>query len=443
MGTTDLQPQTLEERIVFWAIVCTWGVWLLGGLYILAPVLGWILAAIAVARHLRSAGRPSPRPHRALGCDVWLASAGIMALGLIVGHCDFDLGFDQTLKSFIGWMKGWALMALFLYAGATLSIRPHIVYRATNVLGAQTLVLVPIFLAAALLRMPATLYVSPLEIVGGPGPEFFNVELYGISPDGGGARWRFFAPWAPAAAFIASIAIVFASYDKSIFWKAIGVLSALAVCVMSQSRLALIAVPSVALMSLTLANLKRPMVFALATLVCLAALPFAADLMSFADDTIAQFHNARAASSRVRSILQSIALHRWWTEAPIWGHGIVEKGPHLVEFMKIGSHHTWNGLLYIKGIVGFAALALPLAWSVMEMIAKAQTDRVARVALGVLLTLLLFSFGENLEILIYLFWPGMIIAGIAARRRFVQPYHAFMRGRRAPATRIALALPAQ
>lgn len=176
---------------------------------------------------------------------------------------------------------------------------------------------------------------------------------------------------------------------------------------------------------------------------CLAVLPFAAELMSFADDTIAQFHNARAASSRVRSILQSIALHRWWNEAPIWGHGIVEKGPHLVEFMKIGSHHTWNGLLYIKGIVGFAALALPLTWSVLEMIAKAQADRVARVALGVLLTLLLFSFGENLEILIYLFWPGMILVGIASRRRFVQPYHTFLGRPRAQSTRIAVPLPAQ
>ncbi|RTL73197.1 MAG: O-antigen ligase domain-containing protein [Hyphomicrobiales bacterium] len=440
MGPTNLQPQTLEERIVYWAIVCTWGVWLLGGLYILAPVLGWVLATIAVARHLTNA---SPRAQRALGCDVWLVSAGIMAIGLIVGHCDFDLGFDQTLKSFIGWMKGWALMALFMYVGAKLSIRPHILYRATNILGAQTLVLVPIFVAAALLRVPATLYVSPLEIVGGPGPEFFNVELYGISPDGGGARWRFFAPWAPAAAFIASIAIVFASYDKRFLWKATGIVSALAVCVMSQSRLALIAVPFVALMIVTLANLKRPMVFALGMLVCLAVLPFASELMSFADDTIAQFHNARAASSRVRSILQSIALHRWWNEAPIWGHGIVEKGPHLVEFMKIGSHHTWNGLLYIKGIVGFAALALPLAWSVLEMIAKAQADRVARLALGVLLTLLFFSFGENLEILIYLFWPGMIVVGIASRRRFVQPYHAFMSGRRLQPTGIVAALPAQ
>jgi hypothetical protein len=111
--------------------------------------------------------------------------------------------------------------------------------------------------------------------------------------------------------------------------------------------------------------------------------------------------------------------------------------------MKIGSHHTWNGLLYIKGIVGFAALALPLAWSVLEMIAKAQADRVARLALGVLLTLLFFSFGENLEILIYLFWPGMIVVGIASRRRFVQPYHAFMSGRRLQPTGIVAALPAQ
>ena len=72
----------------------------------------------------------------------------------------------------------------------------------TNVLAAQTLALAPILLAAAFLHLPRQLYVSPLQAVGGPGPEFFAVELYGIEPETGVARWRFFAPWAPAAGLL-------------------------------------------------------------------------------------------------------------------------------------------------------------------------------------------------------------------------------------------------
>jgi len=29
-------------------------------------------------------------------------------------------------------------------------------------------------------------------------------------------------------------------------------------------------------------------------------------------------------SSNVREILNNLALYRWWNEAPVWGHGVVE-----------------------------------------------------------------------------------------------------------------------
>ncbi len=147
----------------------------------------------------------------------------------------------------------------------------------------------------------------------------------------------------------------------------------------------------------------------------------AAPIMSLVDDFSQKFTQARAASSRVRAVLRSIALQRWESEAPIFGHGIVERGPHIVEHMPIGSHHSWYGLLFVKGIVGFAALAVPLAWTILELLVKAQADRVARCALGVVIIITFYTFGENLEILSYLFWPGLVVIGIAMRRRFFHP----------------------
>lgn len=428
MAQAHVYPQTLEERLVYWSIVGTWGVWVIGGLYILAPALGWSLAAIATARRLGLTATSTPHDRLPLppGCTIWLVFMALMAIGLVAGHVDYDLGAGQTIKSFIGWMKGWALMGVFIYVGATMRIRPAVIYRATNLLAAQTLLLTPIFVLAALAHLPRPLYVSPLQLVGGPGPEFFTVELYGIEPETGGPRWRFFAPWAPAAAFIANIGFVFALYDKERLWKAVGIAAAFVVCILSQSRLALIAIPVVSLLSVLLSNLSRSAIFAAGAALVAALLPFVDTLLRLVDDAVTRFKNARASSSRVRSTLQSIALHRWWNEAPIWGHGIVERGPHLVEYMPIGSHHTWNGLLYVKGIVGFLALAVPLVWSFVEMVAKAQCDRTARAALGVLIVLILYSFGENLEILAYLFWPGVLVIGIATRRRCVSPYHGFL-----------------
>jgi hypothetical protein len=85
-----------------------------------------------------------------------------------------------------------------------------------------------------------------------------------------------------------------------------------------------------------------------------------------------KFKEARAESTRVRQTLKEIAGYRWKTEAPIWGHGVVEPGPHLVEYMPIGSHHTWYGLLFVKGIVGLFALAVPMALSFLVLLFKAQ-----------------------------------------------------------------------
>ena len=53
----------------------------------------------------------------------------------------------------------------------------------------------------------------------------------------------------------------------------------------------------------------------------------------------------------------------------------------------------------MKGAVGFAALALPLAWTFIELVAKSQGSRTARTGLGITLVLIFYSFGENLEIL--------------------------------------------
>lgn len=427
MAAGHVQPQTLEERLIYYTIAGSWVLYLVGGLYIASPVLGWSLVALGVARSLGLYPHDPGFEHRRrqplpLGVLVWIASMLVMLLALIVGHMQYDLGFPATLKSSIGWMKGWALMAVFAFIGATMNIRPKVIYRASNVLGAQTLALAPIFLVAALLHLPRVLYVSPLQLVGGPGPEFFTVELYSVEPTTGAPRWRFFAPWAPAAAVIASMAFVFALFDHDRFWKTIGIVSALVVCLMSQSRMAIIAIPGVCLLMVVLSNLMQRRVYVFASLVPALLLPFVGAIMNAVEDATSAFSGARASSSRVRATLQRIALHRWQNEAPIWGHGTVERGPHVVEYMPIGSHHTWNGLLYVKGAVGFGALAVPMVWTFAELIAKAQTDRVARAGLAVLLLIAMFSFGENLEILVYLFWPAVIVIGVAMKRPFKAPW---------------------
>ena len=137
--------------------------------------------------------------------------------------------------------------------------------------------------------------------------------------------------------------------------------------------------------------------------------------MDFVNNSIRAFKEARVSSSRVRDALQRIAYDRWSREAPWFGHGAVERGPHIVEYMPIGSHHTWFGLLYVKGLGGVLSLMLPMVHQFLFTMLEAAKGPRGRLPFGLMLSFVIQSFGENLEIEVYLFWPCFMLLGIHAR----------------------------
>ena len=416
---SKIEPRTLEERLVYWSIVGTWALWLTGLLYILSAVLGYVLLSILGYRILwPAASDPEPRmpPPAVLA---WIAGTLAMAFALIAAHIDYDLGAASLVKSFVGWIKGWALLAVYPLVGATMSIRPEVVSRATCLLCVQTLLLIPFFILADIAGAPKDLYLPPWAELIGTGNEFFEVSLFGL--EDGRARYRFYAPWSTAAAFVASLGLVVALQERSWRWRIAVVLSTIAVCNMAGSRTSVIVLPATLVLVIVLANLWRPSTWLAIAALATASLLMSGELINLYQDATDAFAAARAASSRVRTALGNIAVHRWLTEAPIFGHGILDRGGQVVERMLIGSHHTWWGLLFVKGAVGFLGLALPFAWSFIELTAKAQCDRVARLGLGILVSIMLFSMADNIEIIAYLIWPALVFLGIAFRRRLFWP----------------------
>jgi hypothetical protein len=419
MAAHRIRPENVEERLVYWAVLSTWGLWFLGATFVVFPLLGWLLAGLAIARRLgwiEAATNDHPQPSPVI-VSAWLTGMAIMLVALIVGHIDYEMGLPGTIKSTLGWVKGWALFAVFPLAGAMTKIRARLVFRAFNMLGLQTLLITPLLIASALIGLDDTLYVSPLQLIVGSEPIFYTVGLH--MPDGGmlGFRLRYFAPWAPAAAFFGVTAFALALYDRHPVWRAIGIAAAISMCFFSLSRLALVAIPAVLIATWAVSNMLRPAVLmTVVPLVVLAAI-MGEPLMQLALDAEAAFSGARADSSRVRAIIQSIGVHRWQMEAFWFGHAVGERGPHLVEYVPIGSHHTWIGLLFVKGLVGMLACMLPLVWSVLELALRCIRDRVSRAAFGCMIVFVLFSFGENADVLAYLIWPAFLILGIAARRR--------------------------
>ena len=403
-------PQTPAERLIGRTIAATWLLWLVGGLYIAGPVLGWLLAALVFTELYLGRKSLAVIP---VTVWIWLAAMAAMLVILWIGHSNFSLGTAQTIKSSIGWAKGWGLIALFPLAGAVLDIRMSVIARAVCRLGMWTLVILPLFLAAPFVGLPEMLWVSPLRVVGGPGPEYFATILYTIEPGAGTPRWQFFAPWSPAAGMVAVIYVFIAAQEKDLFWRLAGIAGFLAIALLSQSRLALVAIAIVVPIAWAAARVDRGWLWWVGAGGALILGLFGLELAAIIEQLASDFSSARADSSRVRAALGRIALERWENEAYWFGHGIVENGPHLVEYMPIGSHHSWYGLLFVKGLLGALALALPLLLTLVRLAWTARTGAVQRTGFALVLVLVLYSFGENLEILAYLFWAALILIGRA------------------------------
>jgi ABC-type multidrug transport system fused ATPase/permease subunit len=418
MASDNIVPENIEERLIYRALVGAWGFYAVGAVYIVGPVLAVTLLGIWAWRSFAEQWRPQHgrQPEIPAGVVVWAVGMLMMLTALLVAHIDNDLGFGATLKSAIGWMKGWALLAMFPFAGACLHIRPQLVVRAAGRFCTQTLVLMPFLIMAGIAHLPYKLYISPLQVIGGPGPEFFSVYLYIIDPSDHSLRWQFIAPWAPAAGMLGNMLFVMALYDRNRRYKIVGIIASVMICFMTRSRMAMLFLVVYPPVIWSLSRISKPWLLMVGAVVSgLGGIVMGA-VIEAVQNAVKAFRSARMDSTRVREALGRIALERWWEDAPIWGHGVVVKGRHFVEFMPIGSHHTWFGLLYVKGAVGAISLLIPLLWTMIEMIILAQITRIGRLGLTMTLLVIFYSFGENLEILAYLIWPALLLIGSAFRR---------------------------
>lgn len=419
-----LKPQNPAERIVWTALTLTWGFYAFGALYVVGPVLAWVLAALSgLALFLGPAIRADLRPTGPVPWLVWLWMGGmaVMLVALWVGHIDWGLGLKQTIKSSIGWAKGWALLALFPLAGAVLPIRRALLIRAQSVVGLCTLILAPVMLAAPYVGLPQSIFTSPLKAVGGPGPEYFTVYFYTIDPASWTPRWQFYAPWSPFAALLGVLAVLFALEEKHRGWMAVGLGAGILMILASKSRMGLVGLVCCTIGPRMLPLVAKSWAWLILSGVMASFATWGVAAIEAGKAGIDGFKSARADSTRVRETLQRIAWERWQSDAVWFGHGTVKPGPHLVEYMPIGSHHTWYGLLFVKGLTGFLALLVPLVAHLCVVIADAVHHPRGRLPLGILMTMVLLSFGENIEIEAYMLWPALIILGCHLREIEVKP----------------------
>lgn len=416
MSASVIKPENLPEKLIWYYIISNYAIYLFCGQYFLAPLLATFLAFYVLRKWWRQS-QITPLSQRisiSTSVWVWLIAMIVIEIALIVGHVNFDWSGVHIFKSSLNWYRKWFLLALFPIAGY-LDIRPKLLYRALCILCLQHLIFIPLFGLMGFAHINV-MYYSPLKALGGG--ELLYQVIFGTVVDTGQTRFQLFTPWPPALGLLGVIDFLLTWQEEDKKWRFLGMAGAIAAVFTSVSRLAMICVFLVPVLVWLLRNFFAPKVQFTAAISSLFLGMFLPTLINTMELVKEQFHKFRAGSSRVRSTLGRIAIDRWWNEAPVWGHGQVEsRGPALVGHMPIGSHHTWYGLLFNHGLVGGVALGLALFWSFIELLIKAQQDEDAKVALGILVTLILFSFGENIETLAYLYWPGLIMLGIGYKKK--------------------------
>lgn len=416
-----IKPQNLEEKVIWYAITGIYVWYIIGAQHLCVPFLAWGLTAyLCLKRWQQTEDTPEEDKVKIpIGVWVWIFSMLVVAVSVIGAHVDFNYDVGRLIRSLINFFgRTWLLLALFPLIGC-LNIRPKLLYRAASVLCLQSLLIMPILSIGNLIGLPAsTIYISPLRSLGGVGDLYYKVGFYLFDQETGRLRLFLFTPWAPALGFVGCIYffLTFQETDKK--WRWIGMIGSVGMVWFSVSRLGLLCLPAVLIITWFLVNIVRPS-FQIATgITGFFAGMFGFQILTFAKEFMDNLNSQRASSSKTRALLARMAAYQWWNDAPIWGHGFRKRGPKVAAYMPVGSHHTWFGALYTNGIVGFSALAFAMTWTFFELVIKAQTSKIAYQGLCIFFVLLLYSFGENLEGLVYIYWPGLVMLGIAMKEKF-------------------------
>ncbi len=407
-----MKPQNFEESLIWYFIIGAYAIYALGILLPVYSLLAWILFVCLCWRIYK---QPKQKIYIPKVTWIWCICMLLTLVATYLGIKDFNLGNNDLIRGVLGWLTSSAVLALFFLSGC-LNIRPNIIYRAVCILCLQSLIVIPISYFASQVNVPGDIYTSPIERLIQNGPIFYKVSLYIVDIESKSPRLVLFAPWAPALGLVSNIYFFLALQESKKVWRYIGIVGAIAMNIVSVSRLALISLPLVLIIVWLLNNFTRPSTQIAAGVMSALSGIFSTPLVNAGRDLTDLFYNSRVSSSNVRTALAEIVLERW-QEAPLWGHGIQEPGPLAVAKMPIGSHHTWLGLLFVKGMIGLIALIVPMLWSFVDLVIKARENTTAKVSLSILLTLFFFSFGEQIDILAYLCWPGLIVIGIAFKER--------------------------
>jgi len=416
-----MKPKNFEERAVWYVILGTYPIYFLGLHYTVNAWLAWVLLFFLAKKWWEQSDETPLDEQVYIPWIIWLwiIAMIVMLVVTVVGLVNFNYPNTALASSFLTWTRQWSILALYPLAGCCLKIRPELVCRAVCILALQNLIFTPLSYLSYLLKLPDLIYNSPLELLE-KGSVFYRVLLYVIDYDTQTFRLTLYAPWPPALGLICMVILIFAVAERDLKWKTIGIISSLTCMYLSATRTCYIALPMTMLIMFIVDNFAKVYFSFLAGFASFVFAIASDRLVHLFHDLKDKFRGTRVSSSRVRDVLARIGLRRW-RESRIWGHGRPGPGNNATAQMPIGTHHTWIGLLFTKGLIGFFAFLIPVVASLFILLYRFKQNQTAKVGLSFLIAFLFFSTTETIESMAYCCWPGLLIMGAAFREGYKQP----------------------
>lgn len=425
MDDSSIKPQNLPEKLVWYCLIGSYVIYYLGLQLLVIPLLGWFLGFYLIKQRWdqTDATPESEKVVISSSAWLWILAMMIIEVTIVISHIDFDLGLTQIIRTSIGWSRQWALIALFPLVGH-LNIRPQIIYRAICILAAQSWIVLIIDNLAASIRLPILSFVSPLKILGG-GPGLWTIKIFNNSillrND-----FALFAGWTTILGMVSVIYFHFACQETNKKWRRIGMFTYIFLILASQTRTAILSLIVTFIFFQLLRHWSHSLfVTGFASSLLGILLPKASDFLQAAKNFVEKYRGKDSADSgQLRGYINRMTLARWQSEAPIWGHGVIEefgRGPRITYGIPLGTHSTWFAILYIHGIVGFLALASAFLWGFFALLIKSHRSDTAKVGLAILIVLSIFGFTEVLNVWAYIYWPALLLLGIAFRERASLP----------------------
>jgi hypothetical protein len=352
-----------------------------------------------------------------------LASAGQPAW-LIVRH---------LLASYV---MGWFVLGAAVAVGASGMIRAHVFLRYAARIAFYCFLLSLILYPLAFVYPQRFLHVltpiGQLLPVSLPSTSFFFgmllfnwEELFGVSLP----RLSFFFPWTTALGFGGLCLALIAANEADLRRRRWTVAGGLFMLIASMSRLVWLALLACAGLRWFLgrARLSRATMVSLALAIVLAltigsTLSYGSPGGMFAGISD-WFGDIRPSASRSRELVYE-ATWDGFCESPLLGHGwpgeavYPEDWPQVMQgggTMVPGSHSTFLGLLYLGGVVTFAAFAFALAWTTRLVATSGGPAPLVRNTLALLFGVALTGVGESLFSVVVPALFAFLWLGIALR----------------------------